>query len=40
MASNDPDLRTWAYAYDTANELVSQTDAEGQTAPRWSISET
>ncbi len=31
VASNDPDLGAWAYAYDTANELVSQTDAKTQT---------
>jgi YD repeat-containing protein len=30
-ASSDPDLGAWTYAYDTASELVSQTDAKGQT---------
>jgi YD repeat-containing protein len=32
IASNDPDLGAWTYAYDTANELVSQTDAKSQTS--------
>jgi YD repeat-containing protein len=31
IASNDPDLGAWTYAYDTASELVSQTDAKSQT---------
>jgi YD repeat-containing protein len=31
IASNDPDLGAWTYAYDTASELVSQTDAKNQT---------
>jgi|SRR6266566_114878 len=31
-ASTDPDLGHWTYAYDTANELVSQTDAKNQTS--------
>ena len=30
-ASNDPDLGAWSYAYDTASELISQTDAKSQT---------
>lgn len=29
-ASNDPDLRAWTYIYDTASEVVSQTDAKSQ----------
>jgi YD repeat-containing protein len=32
IASNDPDLGAWTYSYDTASELVSQTDANSQTA--------
>jgi YD repeat-containing protein len=32
IASNDPDLGAWTYAYDTANELVSQTDDRSQTS--------
>ena len=31
IASSDPDLGAWTYAYDTASELVSQTDAKSQT---------
>ena len=31
VASSDPDLGTWTYAYDTASELVSQTDAKSET---------
>jgi YD repeat-containing protein len=31
-ASSDPDLGAWTYSYDTASELVSQTDAKNQTS--------
>jgi YD repeat-containing protein len=31
-ASSDPDLGAWTYSYDTASELVSQTDAKSQTS--------
>ena len=30
IASSDPDLGTWSYAYNTLDQLVSQTDAKGQ----------
>ncbi len=32
IAMSDPDMGNWIYAYDTLDELVSQTDANGQTA--------
>jgi RHS repeat-associated protein len=32
IATSDPDLGAWSYSYNTLNQLVSQTDAKGQTS--------